>query len=74
MRATFDQRSDAVYIYLLEERTAGIVSRQYHVAPIDLWGMINLDYDVSGRLIGIEILGASKRLPQELLDQATRID
>jgi len=35
--------------------------------------MINLDFDADGRLIGVEVLGASRRLPTALLDQAELI-
>ena len=70
MRMTYDQRADAVYIYLTEKRQVGMVKKQYHVMPVQTWGMINLDYDSSGRLIGIEVLGASKRLTQDFLNAA----
>jgi uncharacterized protein YuzE len=29
--------------------------------------MINLDFDAEGRLIGVEVLGASDKLPSSLL-------
>lgn len=32
--------------------------------------MINLDFDREGRLIGIEVLSASRSLPPELLAEA----
>jgi len=32
--------------------------------------MINLDFDADGRLLGIEVLDASKKLAQELLNGA----
>ena len=34
--------------------------------------MINLDFDSHGFLIGIEVLGASSKIPQRLLDMAER--
>ncbi len=36
-------------------------------------GMINLDFNKSGRLIGIEIVNATKLLPYEVLEKAERI-
>lgn len=32
--------------------------------------MINLDFDGAGRLVGIEVLDASKLLPPEILESA----
>lgn len=37
--------------------------------PLAVRGQLNLDFDQDGRLIGIEVLGASKRLRPEVLDQ-----
>jgi uncharacterized protein YuzE len=36
--------------------------------------MINLDFDDQGRLIGIEVLDASSKLPKQLLSAAERLD
>ncbi|WP_330288836.1 DUF2283 domain-containing protein [Streptomyces sp. NBC_00576] len=36
--------------------------------------MINLDFDKEGRLIGIEVLAASSKLPKHLLESAERLD
>jgi uncharacterized protein YuzE len=33
-------------------------------------GMINLDFKKNGVLVGIEIIGASQKLPKEFLDNA----
>jgi len=38
----------------------------YACDPVEVGGMINLDFNAEGRLIGIEVLGASARLPSEL--------
>ncbi len=42
--------------------------------PNEVKGMINLDFDIEDKLIGIEILGASTKLPEEILEKAERID
>lgn len=54
MRIVYDAQADAAYIYL-----AGHVSepKTREVDPD-----INLDFDAQGRLVGVEVLAASKRL------------
>ncbi|WP_185011044.1 DUF2283 domain-containing protein [Crossiella cryophila] len=42
--------------------------------PIEVDGMINLGFDGDGRLIGIEVLAATSKLPRRLLDAAKRLD
>lgn len=49
-------------------------ARMYLCDPVDVDGMINLDFDEQGRLIGIEILAARSKLPQYLLRSAERLD
>ena len=41
--------------------------------PVAIGGMINLDFDAEGRLIGIEVLAASQRLPLGLLTHANDV-
>ena len=67
MKLTYDRSVDAAYIQLSRRRTAGSVTKTYPCDPLEVGGEINLDFDSEGRLIGIEILDASKRLPAELL-------
>ncbi|MBX4205882.1 DUF2283 domain-containing protein [Candidatus Microgenomates bacterium] len=74
MRITYDKSADAVYIYLKEKIEAGGVNKTYPCDPKEVDGMINLDFDIENKLIGIEILGASRKLPKELLDKAERLD
>jgi hypothetical protein len=38
----------------------------YPCGPVAVEGMINLDFDASGRLVGIEVLGARANLAPEL--------
>lgn len=69
MRVTLDRAADAAYIYLTSGEQD--VAKTLPLAPIHACGhMINLDFDASGRLIGIELLDASKGLPADLLDEA----
>ncbi|MBF0160008.1 MAG: DUF2283 domain-containing protein [Magnetococcales bacterium] len=56
MHVRVDSRSDAIYLDLTHEA----VDSSEEVAD----GII-LDYDVQGRLVGIEIIGASKKAKDE---------
>ena len=43
--------------------------------PLDLRGVageVFLDFDAEGRMVGIEVLGASKVLPTQLIDKAEK--
>ena len=73
VRVTYDRQANAAYIYLTSHMSPK-VARMYPCDPIDVDGMINLDFDSEDRLIGIEVLAASSKLPQQLLDAAERID
>lgn len=70
MRIEYDPRVDAAYIYLVEEILAGGVALTYPCDPLQVNGEINLDFDADGRLIGVEVLDASRFLPKELLVSA----
>jgi len=64
MKITYDDTADAAYIYLADEIEPGAVAKTYCCDPQEVNGHINLDFDADGRLIGIEVLDASKRLPE----------
>ena len=72
MKITLDKSVDAAYIYFENStaRTWGIVKKTVTVNPQEVNGMINLDFDANGKLIGVEIMDASIKLPEELLNQA----
>jgi uncharacterized protein YuzE len=67
MNIEYDQTVDAAYIYVGGKIAPGGVATSYHCNPAKVGGIINLDFDVEGRLIGIEILDARLRLPPEAL-------
>lgn len=71
MRITYDQTVDAAYIALVDEIADGAVAQQLHslTTPGEL-GEVTLDFDESGLLLGIEVLGATRVLPKEVLDAA----
>ena len=67
---TYDAEADAAYIYLKEIK-AGEASK---TVPINMdddlpFELLALDFNKSNELLGIEILGASKHFPKELLDK-----
>ena len=68
MRITYDKSVDAAYIFL--EEGPREIKETYCCDPVEVGGQINLDFDTSGRLIGIEVLDASKKLPLDLLKKA----
>ena len=67
MHIKYDAAADSAYIYLVEFIGAGEVAKTYPCDPREVGGEINLDFDGEGRLIGIEVLDASKALPAGLL-------
>jgi uncharacterized protein YuzE len=68
MQITYDKEADAVYIYLIEIGP-GEVKKTYCCDSQQVGGMINLDFDGSNRLIGIEILNASDKLPERFFER-----
>ncbi|MEU4337113.1 DUF2283 domain-containing protein [Micromonospora lupini] len=74
LRVTYDEEANAAYIYLTDPRVNAGVANMYACDPVEAGGMINLDLDSDGRLVGIEVLAASSKLPQYLLDMAERAD
>lgn len=67
VRVTYDEESDAAYIYLVGEISAGRHGQTIPVDPLAVDGMINLDFNDENRLVGIEVLDASARLPRALI-------
>lgn len=72
MNITYDKEADAAYIYLIGGDAArnGWVKKTYSCDPMEVGGMINLDFNENGMLGGIEVLGASKKLSRQVLDLA----
>lgn len=73
IKVTYDKEADAVYIYLTVIPPAG-VAFTYPCDPLETKGMINLDFNKNNQLLGIEVMDASKKLPKEIIEEATRID
>jgi uncharacterized protein YuzE len=68
----YDEANNSAMIYLDGPIESGAVASSYACDPVDVDGMINLDFDASGRLIGIEVLGARSKLPEAVLRNAKR--
>lgn len=73
MTITYDKEIDAAYIYFKHPIEPGEVANTYLCDPSKINGMINLDFDANDILLGIEIIGASKKLPLKILEQAIDI-
>ena len=67
MKITYDASVGAAYIYLTDDIEPGGVARTYCCDPQEVKGLVNLDFDSGGRLIGIEVLDASELLPEIVL-------
>ena len=68
MKITYDKEVDAAYVYLVENINDGESER-----TIQLNDNIILDFDKNGKLLGVEILDASKILSKEVIVQAQQI-
>lgn len=66
-RVTYDVEADAAYVYLVGEIQAGEVTRTVCVDPVEVGGMVNIDLDVDGKILGIEILDARSLLRPDVL-------
>ncbi len=69
MKITYDRSQNAAYI-LFDDLSDEISANTYTCDPSEVGGLISLDFDSNGRLMGIEVLAADKRLPERLLKQA----
>jgi uncharacterized protein YuzE len=69
LRIEYDARADAAYIYVTDQIAPGAVAKTVPCDPAQA-GLINLDFDADGRLLGIEVLDASRRLGPDLLRTA----
>jgi uncharacterized protein YuzE len=68
-RMTFDPTVNAAYIQLADRIDTGGVAKMVAVDPIDIGGMVNIDLDDEGRIIGIEVLGATTLLPTTVMER-----
>jgi uncharacterized protein YuzE len=66
MRVTYDKDADAAYIYFHSPARSGESARTVPLSDV-LPEIIVLDFDREDRLIGMEVLDASRLLPPEFL-------
>lgn len=71
MKITYDKEANAANIYM-GETTHIKVYKTYCCDPREINGMINLDFDKDGKLLGIEIMDADKILPESILKCAEK--
>jgi uncharacterized protein YuzE len=72
MKLIYDPDADAASIYLVDSIQPGGTARS-HVCDVELMDCsVILDFDATDKLIGIELLGASKLLPSVLLEDNGR--
>jgi len=73
VRMTHDHEANAAYIYLVDAIDRGEVARSC-VADIAMDNAaITIDFDAEGRVLGIEVLGASQALRAETIRAAEDI-
>ena len=68
MKIIYDKEVDAAYIEIKQNIANGEVDKTYCCDFNEVGGMINLDFDVNGKLLGIEVLDAKKKLPKEVFE------
>lgn len=67
IRVNYDRDADAASIKLVNEIEPGRVQRSVPCDDDIINGAVILDFDAAERLVSIEVLGASRVLPPELL-------
>lgn len=72
MRFTYDPEADAAFVYIVGHIDPGQVARS-EMCDLEIReGAVILVLDADERLLGIELLGASRLVPAEVLDRADR--
>jgi uncharacterized protein YuzE len=69
VRISYNPGADAAYIHLGDDPGAAHRTTTQAATPDGVDGFIALDWE-DGRIVGIEILDASSRLTQDILDEA----
>ena len=68
MKLEYDKDADSAYIYFKEIKEGEVFQ------TISLNESLNIDLDIDGKTLGIEVLDASKNLPVNALKSAVVID
>ena len=69
MRISYNPDADAAYLHLGDDPGAAHRTTTQAATPDGVDGFVALDWE-DGRIVGIEILDASSRLTQDILDEA----
>jgi uncharacterized protein YuzE len=67
MKITYDKSVDAAYVYLVDIEKGGVKHTETIILPSIGNALVNIDLNEDGKIIGIEVLNASKVLPEMLL-------
>ena len=73
MKITYDRLNDAAYIQIVATAQPGAAAHTEACDGEFEMASINLDFDEDWRLLGIEVLGASRVLPPDLVAAAEDI-
>jgi uncharacterized protein YuzE len=71
LEATVDREADAAYVYLTADRSRP-ATKQVFVQHRGKYDII-IDFDETGKLLGVEIIGATAALDSSFLENATDI-
>jgi uncharacterized protein YuzE len=72
MKITYDADADAAYVYLVDSiPTGGVAQTRSAMLELDR-AFIAFDFDADGKILGLEILGASRILADGVLRTADR--
>jgi uncharacterized protein YuzE len=69
MYVEYDDEADAAFIWLIPRPDDGTFVVDGELWPAELGGKIGLLFDIEKKLVGLEVLGASSRLPKVVLDE-----
>ncbi|WP_395293700.1 DUF2283 domain-containing protein [Kitasatospora hibisci] len=68
-RISRDPEADAAVIYLVDSIRPGEAVEQVIVDEVPGPGELVLDFDASGRILAVEVIGASGLLPEGLMSR-----
>ncbi|MGH2767508.1 MAG: DUF2283 domain-containing protein [Actinomycetota bacterium] len=71
MRITFDREANIAYFQFSANKSR--LRRTIELEGHGLRGDLLLDVDEQGRIVGLEVTGASQVLPNEILSEARRL-
>lgn len=73
VRLTYDSDADGAYVYFVDSiAPGGVAQTRSSMLELDL-ASIDFDFDVDGKVLGIEILGASRMLTAGALEATERL-